>query len=70
MSSHVNVGAARSLIVNPAKTTHGELTPDEQEKAGIESNLIRLSIGIEDPQDLIEDFEQAFALLDLKFPGN
>ena len=69
-SYHVNVGDARSLIVNPAKTTHGELTPDEQDKAGIESNLIRLSIGIEDPQDLIEAFEQAFALLDLKFPGN
>jgi O-acetylhomoserine (thiol)-lyase len=60
-SYHVNVGDARSLIVNPAKTTHGELTPDEQEKAGIEPNLIRLSIGLEDPQDLIEDLEQAFA---------
>jgi O-acetylhomoserine (thiol)-lyase len=60
-SYHVNVGDARSLIVNPAKTTHGELTPDEQAKAGIEPNLIRLSIGLEDPQDLIEDLEQAFA---------
>jgi O-acetylhomoserine (thiol)-lyase len=60
-SYHVNVGDARSLIVNPAKTTHGELTPEEQEKAGIEPNLIRLSIGLEDPRDLIEDLDQAFA---------
>jgi O-acetylhomoserine (thiol)-lyase len=59
-SYHVNVGDARSLIVNPAKTTHGELTREEQAEAGIEPNLIRLSIGLEDPQDLIEDLEQAF----------
>jgi O-acetylhomoserine (thiol)-lyase len=60
-SYHVNVGDARSLIVNPTKTTHEELTPKEQAEAGIEPNLIRLSIGLEDPQDLIEDLEQAFA---------
>lgn len=59
-SYHVNVGDARSLITNSPKNTHGELTPDEQRKSGIEPNLIRLSIGLEDPIDLIEDLDQAF----------
>ncbi|MDR2807862.1 MAG: aminotransferase class I/II-fold pyridoxal phosphate-dependent enzyme [Spirochaetaceae bacterium] len=60
-SYHVNVGDARSLIVNSPKTTHSELTQEEQEYAAIESNLIRLSLGLEDPEDLIADLEQAFA---------
>ncbi|MDR1977791.1 MAG: aminotransferase class I/II-fold pyridoxal phosphate-dependent enzyme [Synergistaceae bacterium] len=60
-SYHANVGDARSLIVNPSKTTHGDLSPEELEKAGVEPNLIRLSIGLEDPLDLIEDLDRAFA---------
>ncbi|MDR1978883.1 MAG: aminotransferase class I/II-fold pyridoxal phosphate-dependent enzyme [Synergistaceae bacterium] len=67
-SYHVNVGDARSLIVNSPKTTHGELTPDEQRIAHIEPNLIRLSIGLEDPSDLIEDLDQAFAAVFGKKP--
>jgi O-acetylhomoserine (thiol)-lyase len=59
-SYHVNVGDARSLIVNSPKTTHGELTPEEQRLAQIEPNLIRLSVGLEDPEDLIADLDQAF----------
>ncbi|MDR2842913.1 MAG: aminotransferase class I/II-fold pyridoxal phosphate-dependent enzyme [Spirochaetaceae bacterium] len=59
-SYHVNVGDARSLIVNSPKTTHGELTPAELKVAGIEPNLIRLSLGLEDPDDLIADLDQAF----------
>jgi O-acetylhomoserine (thiol)-lyase len=60
-SYQVNVGDAKSLIVNNAKTTHSELTPAEQEAAGLAPEVIRLSIGLEDPQDLIEDLEQAFS---------
>jgi O-acetylhomoserine (thiol)-lyase len=55
------VGDARSLIINTPKTTHGELTEAEQALAGITPDTIRLSIGLEDPADLIADLEQAFA---------
>lgn len=55
-----NLGDARSLIVNSPKTTHGELTAEEQNKAGIRPETIRLSLGLEDPKDLIADLEQAF----------
>jgi O-acetylhomoserine (thiol)-lyase len=60
LSYHVNVGDARTLIVNSPRTTHGELTPDEQEFAGIPPNLIRVSAGLEDPIDIIADLDQAF----------
>lgn len=59
-SYHVNVGDARSLIVNSPKTTHSELTPEEKEFAQISPETIRLSIGLEDADDLIADLEQAF----------
>jgi O-acetylhomoserine (thiol)-lyase len=59
-SYHANVGDARSLIINSPKTTHGELTPEEQNKAGIPPETLRLSVGIEDADDLIADLEQAF----------
>jgi len=57
---HVNIGDARSLIVNSPQTTHGELEADEKETANIPENLIRISAGLEDPADLIADLEQAF----------
>ncbi|MBW4080353.1 O-acetylhomoserine aminocarboxypropyltransferase/cysteine synthase family protein [Paenibacillus sp. S150] len=60
-SYHANVGDARSLIINSPKTTHGELNPEEQAAAGITPETIRLSIGLEDAEDLIQDLEQAFA---------
>ena len=56
-----NIGDARSLIVNPAQTTHGELTHEQRKVTGLTINTIRLSIGLEDPQDLIDDLDQAFA---------
>ncbi|MDF2877464.1 MAG: cysD4 [Clostridia bacterium] len=59
-SYQANVGDARSLIVNPPKITHGELSPDEQKVADITSETIRLSIGLEDGEDLIADLKQAF----------
>jgi O-acetylhomoserine (thiol)-lyase len=60
ISYHVNVGDARTLIVNSPRTTHGELTPDEQRFADIPQNLIRISAGLEDPDDIIADLDQAF----------
>ncbi|UWV46322.1 aminotransferase class I/II-fold pyridoxal phosphate-dependent enzyme [Acetivibrio thermocellus] len=57
---HVNIGDARSLIVNSPQTTHSELEPDEKKFADIPENLIRISAGLEDPADLIADLEQSF----------
>ncbi len=58
--SHVaNLGDARSLIIHPASTTHRQLEPDQLEAAGAAPNVVRLSIGIEDAQDLINDLDQA-----------
>jgi len=60
--SHVaNLGDARSLIIHSASTTHRQLTPEQQVKAGAAPNVVRLSIGIENPDDLIADLEQALA---------
>jgi len=58
-SYQANVGDARSLIINSPKTTHGELRPEEQALADISPETIRLSIGLEDPADLIADLDQA-----------
>lgn len=55
-----NVADAKSLAIHPATTTHSQLEGADLEKAGIYPNTIRLSIGIENAQDLIEDMEQAF----------
>ncbi len=58
--SHLaNIGDAKSLIVHPASTTHQQLTKAEQEATGVTEDYIRLSIGIEDPDDIIEDLDQA-----------
>jgi O-acetylhomoserine (thiol)-lyase len=57
---HVNIGDARSLIVNSPQTTHHELEADEKKVADIPENLIRISAGLEDPLDLIADLDQAF----------
>ena len=60
--SHVaNLGDTRSLIIHSASTTHRQLTPEQQEAAGAGANVVRLSIGIEDPEDLIADLDQALA---------
>lgn len=54
-----NVADAKSLVIHPASTTHAQLSPEEQKAAGVTPDQIRLSIGIEDPEDLIYDLEQA-----------
>ncbi len=57
----VNIGDAKSLACHPASTTHGQMTVDQQSKAGITPDLLRLCIGIEHIDDIKADLEQAFA---------
>jgi len=60
--SHLaNVGDAKSLAIHPATTTHSQLSPEAQTACGITPGLIRLSIGIENIDDIIADLEQALA---------
>ena len=60
--SHLaNVGDAKSLVIHPATTTHYRMSDDDLKKAGITAGTVRLSIGLEDPQDLIDDLERALA---------
>lgn len=54
-----NVGDVRSMAVHPASTTHQQLSPEEQDLAGASGDLIRLSVGLEHPDDLYEDLAQA-----------
>ena len=54
-----NIGDARSLAIHPASTTHSQLTAEDQLKAGVTPGYIRLSIGIEHPDDIINDIKQA-----------
>jgi O-acetylhomoserine (thiol)-lyase len=58
-SHEANLGDARSLIIHPASTTHRQLSPDQLEAAGASPNVVRLSIGLEDPKDIIADLDQA-----------
>ncbi|EQD48222.1 Cys/Met metabolism, pyridoxal phosphate-dependent enzyme, partial [mine drainage metagenome] len=60
-SSAPSLGGIESLITLPIDTTHGSLTPAERKKMGIPEGLVRFSVGIEDPEDLIEDFQRALA---------
>jgi O-acetylhomoserine (thiol)-lyase len=63
MFYHVaNIGDARSLAIHPATTTHSQLTSEEQLKTGVTDGYIRLSIGIEHPDDIISDLRQALAV--------
>lgn len=55
-----NVGDAKSLVIHPATTTHQQLNPVQQIESGVTEDLIRLSVGIEDPADIIGDLAQAF----------
>jgi O-acetylhomoserine (thiol)-lyase len=61
--SHLaNVGDAKSLVIHPASTTHQQLSEQEQRAGGVLPEMIRMSIGLEDPEDLIWDLEQALAV--------
>ena len=54
-----NIGDSRSLMTHPASTTHHSVGPDERAKMGVDEGMIRINIGLEDPQDLIDDLDQA-----------
>jgi O-acetylhomoserine (thiol)-lyase len=60
--SHLaNIGDTRSLVIHPASTTHRQLTDAQREAAGAGADVVRLSIGLEDPADIIGDLDQALA---------
>jgi len=61
LSLLANVGDAKSLVIHPASTTHQQLTPEQRLEAGVTDDFIRLSVGIEDVQDIIDDLDQALA---------
>ncbi|OWK30856.1 O-succinylhomoserine sulfhydrylase [Sphingomonas mucosissima] len=54
-----NIGDSRSLMTHPASTTHNSVAPDKREEMGVTEGMLRLNVGLEDPQDLIEDLDQA-----------
>lgn len=56
-----NVADAKSLVIHPSSTTHSELNEEQQRSAGVTPDLVRLSIGVEGAEDLIDDLEQALA---------
>ena len=65
--SHLaNVGDAKSLIIHPASTTHSQLTPEEQFETGVTPDFVRLSVGLETVDDLIDDLDQALKAATLK----
>ena len=60
--SHLaNLGDAKSLIIHPASTTHQQLSDEQQLDAGVSKDLVRLSVGIEDVEDILWDLDQAIA---------
>ena len=62
LASHLaNVGDAKTLVIHPASTTHGQLTEQQLVDAGVLPGLVRISVGIEDPEDIIYDLDQALA---------
>ncbi|BDZ71221.1 O-acetylhomoserine aminocarboxypropyltransferase [Methanobacterium petrolearium] len=64
--SHLaNIGDSKSLVIHPASTTHQQLTPEEQETTGVTPDFIRLSIGLEDVEDIIADLNQALSRIDI-----
>jgi O-acetylhomoserine (thiol)-lyase len=59
LSHLANVGDAKSLVIHPASTTHRQLNEDEQRAAGVTPEMIRLSVGLESPDDILWDLDQA-----------
>jgi O-acetylhomoserine (thiol)-lyase len=65
LSHLANVGDAKSLIIHPAATTHEQLSPEEQKASGVAPGLLRISVGIENIDDIREDIQQAFETIRL-----
>jgi O-acetylhomoserine (thiol)-lyase len=60
LATHLaNVGDAKTLVIHPGSTTHGQLSVEQLEVAGISEDLVRLSVGLEDPDDIVEDLIRA-----------
>ena len=60
-----NIGDSRSLMTHPASTTHHSVGPDARAEMGVDEGMIRINIGLEDPQDLIDDLDQALTKVGL-----
>ena len=63
LSHLANIGDTRSLIIHPASTTHRQLTDTQREQAGIGAGTIRVSVGIENPNDIIADLDGALKVV-------
>jgi len=61
LSHLANVGDAKSLIIHPSATTHEQLSVEDQKATGVEPGLVRISVGIENIEDIKADLEQAFS---------
>jgi O-acetylhomoserine (thiol)-lyase len=62
LCSHLaNIGDAKTLVIHPASTTHSQLSPEDQASAGVVPEYVRISVGIEDVDDIIADIDQALA---------
>jgi O-acetylhomoserine (thiol)-lyase len=60
LASHLaNIGDAKTLVIHPATTTHQQLSPEEQASAGVTPDFVRVSVGIEDVEDIVADLDQA-----------
>jgi O-acetylhomoserine (thiol)-lyase len=60
LASHLaNIGDAKTLVIHPASTTHAQLTEQQLVDAGVLPGLVRISVGIEDPEDIVDDLDQA-----------
>ena len=63
LASHLaNVGDAKTLVIHPASTTHAQMDSDTMKQAGLTEDMIRLSVGLEDADDLITDLKQALRI--------
>ncbi len=61
LSHLANIGDSKSLVIHPASTTHQQLTAEEQAATGVTPDFIRISVGIENVEDIIADLDQALA---------
>ena len=60
LCSHLaNIGDAKTLVIHPASTTHQQLSPKEQQQTGVVPEYVRISVGLEDVEDIIADVDQA-----------
>ena len=59
LSHLANIGDAKTLVIHPASTTHRQLSDEELQQAGVSADMVRLSVGIEDVDDILWDIDQA-----------